>query len=161
MGIDGTAFTTKTARQELNDLEASAGGEPVHMPGHSSNTGVERRDDIVETSRDYPFMMVPVPSIFGDGATSLNSPQLLALKGGITLLMNPDDFEAMNLERNEIVTVTSPYGSARGTAAYGYTVMKGTVLVANITGNREGLSLLKQGTGIIPVNIARVNDHDR
>lgn len=103
----------------------------------------------------FPCTLVPVPSIFGDGPLSLRSPDLLELRRGLRVLMNGDDLEDNRFEEREPVSVRTPFGSAPAEAGRAPGVERGTALLAHVTGDPAGLSLLRPGTAAVQAVIER------
>lgn len=103
----------------------------------------------------FPFLLVPVPSLFGDGLVSRQSPELAGLKGGLGVVMNNDDFAALNLKDRETVWVATPYGAAPARVRALARIRPGTALLLHAPGNPEGLSLLRSDVAAVPAAIGR------
>lgn len=106
---------------------------------------------------DYPFVLMAVPSIFGDAVVSLQSPELRDLRRHLRIRMNTDDFDAAGFCERETVRVTTPFGSACGVIDASAEVRRGTLLVTHLSGHAEGLTLIRPGRSTAPAAIARRN----
>lgn len=160
MGLDSSDFSDDRIDSELP--------EHIHcrLTSRIAGTGIPRNEitwvtkETRERSNDFPFMMIPVPSHFGNSMISRKSSELARLNGGFKILMNSADIERYSLENNTTVTIASPFGVSRAKLEYSNRVRKNTVLAINIMGNPDGLSLLKEYQRIVPVNITRTEEHD-
>ena len=101
-----------------------------------------------------PFLLEAVPSLFGDGVLSRQSPDLEALRRGLRVVMSVGDFERMELAEREIVEVRTPFGTARAEAERDAAVPCNRLLLRHAAGSAEGLSLTR--SGIVPAAIARI-----
>ena len=161
MGHTSAPFSEDVIRRELAKLGSAPACNETASIAHSAPCEFTWKDEASSRkSDDFPLIMIPIPSPFGDGIVSRNSPQLNERRNGITVLMNPDDFEERAFNRKEAIRLITPFGSAHGTVDYSFNVRKGTILTANIMGNSEGLSLFREHNRIVPATIARMKDHD-
>ena len=103
-----------------------------------------------------PFRLEAVPSLFGDGILSRQSPDLEELRRGLRVVMSGEDFERLGLAERETVEVRTPAGSARAEAERDAGMLKGLLLLRHAAGRPAGLSLIRQGTGCIPADIVRI-----
>ena len=103
----------------------------------------------------FPLIMTAVPSLYGNGIISRQSPELLQLKGGLKIIMNDSDLEKLNLNQADVVTIMSPFGKASGQVEASFNLRPGNVLALNVTGNPEALSLLDGKSAVTPVNILK------
>ncbi|HEU20021.1 MAG TPA: 2Fe-2S iron-sulfur cluster binding domain-containing protein [Deltaproteobacteria bacterium] len=157
----GTPYREEIICRELTELKSDpVAGETASQSQDAHLEFTWKEETINRKSQDYPLTMIPIPSLFGDGMVSRNSPQLNELRNGISILMNPDDFEERSFKKKDMVRITTPFGSARGSVDYSLNVRKGTILTANITGNAEGLSLFREHSRIVPAKLTRIEDHD-
>lgn len=144
----------------LRDLAAALGGEAVprvfsapavqEPPSHSRAALPEG------AGQGMPFRLAAVPSIFGDGILSRQSPDLEELRRGLRIAMSGDDFERMGLADREIVEVRTPNGSARAEAERDAGLPRGLLLLRHAAGSAAGLSLTRPEAGIVPAAIARI-----
>jgi anaerobic selenocysteine-containing dehydrogenase len=103
-----------------------------------------------------PFRLTAVPSLFGDGILSRQSPDLAELRRGLRVVMSGEDFEQMELGEREIVEVRTPFGTARAEAERDAAVPRSMLLLRHAAGNAAGLSLTRPGTCVVPAAIARI-----
>jgi len=103
-----------------------------------------------------PFRLEAVPSLFGDGILSRQSPDLEELRRGLRVVMSGEDFERLGLAERETVEVRTPAGSARAEAERDAGLLQGLLLLRHAAGRPAGLSLIRQGTGCIPADIVRI-----
>ncbi|MGB4188886.1 MAG: molybdopterin dinucleotide binding domain-containing protein, partial [Syntrophales bacterium] len=103
-----------------------------------------------------PFRLEAVPSLFGDGILSRQSPDLEELRRGLRVVMSGEDFERLGLAERETVEVRTPAGSARAEAERDAGMLKGLLLLRHAAGRPAGLSLIRQGAGCIPADIVRI-----
>ncbi|HOW57696.1 MAG TPA: molybdopterin-dependent oxidoreductase, partial [Smithellaceae bacterium] len=103
--------------------------------------------------KQFPFMMTAVPSIYGDGIISRQSPEMQKLKGSLKIVMNADDCEKAGIADDASVHICTPYGEAKGIAKLSVQVRPGNILVENIPGNAEGLRLISEQVSAVPANI--------
>ncbi|MBW2561219.1 MAG: molybdopterin-dependent oxidoreductase [Deltaproteobacteria bacterium] len=162
MGDDGKEFAIDTIQRRLLEQVHTVRDEAISE--HHDSPGEhawKKEEDVMTKSPDFPYIMIPVPSLFGDGVVSRNSPQLNELRNGIKVLMSPGDFEEHSFEKNELVEIVSRFGSARSRIECSASVQRGTVLASNMPGSSRGLLLLKKQHRIIPVNIVRIKENGR
>lgn len=107
-------------------------------------------------SADFPFHLLPVPSLFGDSEINRHSPEIEGLRNGLTVVMGNDDFAAQELAEKEAVEVTTPFGAARGIVRSSAQIIRGTALLLHAAGNPDGLSLLRPGYTAVPAAIRKV-----
>jgi hypothetical protein len=103
----------------------------------------------------FPFIMIAVPSVYGDGIISRQSFELSQIKNGLKIIMNNNDLEKLDLMENDAVTIMSPFGKASGHVETAFNLKCGNVLIMNVTGNLEALSLLDGMNTATPVNIIK------
>lgn len=101
-----------------------------------------------ERTGEFPFIMMHVPVLFGDTQIAHRSPELVERKQGIVITMNADDFAEGLFEPGEEVTLATPCGSASGRVRYSYNVRSKVILVENLAGSKDGLSLLRPGKSV-------------
>jgi len=104
---------------------------------------------------EYPFQLLPVPSLFGDSVLNRQSPELAGLRNGLTVVMGNDDFAALGLGEKESVEVRTPFGAARAIVRSSSRLKKGTLLLLHAAGSPDGLSLLKEGCTVVPAAIGK------
>jgi len=124
-------------------------------PGATTPPVMEEPGNGVLVAGGFPCMLVPVPSIFGDGSLSLRSPDLRDLRRGLRVVMSPEDFEEHRFEEREEVTVRTTFGSAPAEAGLARGIPRGTVHLRHVSGSPEGLSLMRPGATFIPAVIER------
>jgi anaerobic selenocysteine-containing dehydrogenase len=107
-------------------------------------------------SPEFPFHLLPVPSLFGDSLLNRQSPEIEALKNGLTVVMGNDDFAAQGWEEKDAVLVRTPFGAARATVVSSARVKRGTALLRSSAGNRDGLALLRPGYAAVPAAVEKV-----
>jgi len=103
-----------------------------------------------------PFLLETVPSLFGDGILSRQSPDLAELRRGLRVVMSVGDFERLGLAEREIVEVRTPNGCARAEAERDAAVPCTRLLLRHAAGSAAGLSLIRPGAGAMPAAIARI-----
>jgi len=161
MGFDSDDFSPDRIENELPEY--------IHcrLTSRIAGTGIPRNEitwgsqETRERSDDFPFMMIPVPSQFGDSVISRQSSALASLNGGFKILMNPADSARYDLADHAAITIASPFGISRAKLEISQRVREKTVLAINIMGNPDGLSLLREHQKIVPVNITRMNNYVR
>ncbi|MBA4396678.1 MAG: hypothetical protein C0394_04760 [Syntrophus sp. (in: bacteria)] len=109
-----------------------------------------------ELSADFPFHLLPVPSLFGDSELNRHSPEIEALRNGLTVVMGNDDFAAQEFAEKEAVAVSTPFGAAQGIVRSSARIKRGTVLLLHAAGNADGLSLLRPGYTAAPAAVRKV-----
>jgi len=109
-----------------------------------------------ELSADFPFHLLPVPSLFGDSELNRHSPEIDGLRNGLTVVMGNDDFAAHELAEKEAVEVSTPFGAARGIVRSSAQIKRGAVLLLHAAGNADGLNLLRPGYSAVPAAIRKV-----
>jgi NADH-quinone oxidoreductase subunit G len=118
--------------------------------------GPARADRPEDAGHGLPFRLTAVPSLFGDGLLSLQSPDLAQIRRGLRLVMNGEDFEQMGLGEREIVEVRTPFGTARAEAGHDAAMPRAMLLLRHASGSAAGLSLIRPGTDVVPAAIARI-----
>ena len=98
-----------------------------------------------------------MPSLFGDGLLSRQSPDLAQIRRGLRIVMNGEDFEQMGLGEREIVEVRTPNGTARAEAGHDAAIPRNLLLLRHAAGSAAGLSLIRPGTDVVPAAIARID----
>ena len=118
--------------------------------------GPARADRAEEAGQGLPFRLTAVPSLFGDGLQSLQSPDLAQIRRGLQVVMNGEDFEQMGFGEREIVEVRTPNGCARAEAGHDAAIPRNLLLLRHAAGSAAGLSLIGPGTDVVPAAIARI-----
>jgi anaerobic selenocysteine-containing dehydrogenase len=109
-----------------------------------------------DAGHGFSFRLTAVPSLFGDGLLSRQSPDLAQIRRGLRIVMNGEDFEQMGLGEREIVEVRTPNGSARAEAGHDAAIPRNLLLLRHAAGSAAGLSLIRPGTDVVPAAIARI-----
>jgi anaerobic selenocysteine-containing dehydrogenase len=147
-------------REILRDLAGALGtGEAprIHPPSEMPATTGLARSAAQDTGADgFSFRLTAVPSLFGDGLLSRQSPDLAQTRRGLRIVMNGEDFEQMGLGEREIVEVRTPNGSARAEAGHDAAVPRNLLLLRHAAGSAAGLSLIRPGADVVPAAIARI-----
>ena len=147
-------------REILRDLAGALGtGEAprIHPPSEMPATTGLARSAAQDTGADgFSFRLTAVPSLFGDGLLSRQSPDLAQTRRGLRIVMNGEDFEQMGLGEREIVEVRTPNGSARAEAGHDAAVPRNLLLLRHAAGSDAGLSLIGPGADVVPAAIARI-----
>ncbi len=131
-----------TPGSKLNASSRDASLKPVDMT-HFDNTL-------------FPFIMIAVPSVYGDGIISRQSPELTKIKNGLKIIMNNDDLEKLDLAENDPITIMSPFGKTSGNVETSLNLRRGNLLIMNVTGNLEALSLFDGRHTATPANILKM-----
>jgi anaerobic selenocysteine-containing dehydrogenase len=118
--------------------------------------GPARADRPEDAGHGLPFRLTAVPSLFGDGLLSLQSPDLAQIRRGLRIVMNGEDFEQMGLGEREIVEVRTPFGTATAEAGHDAAMPRAMLLLRHASGSAAGLSLIRPGTDVVPAAIARI-----
>jgi NADH dehydrogenase/NADH:ubiquinone oxidoreductase subunit G len=138
--------------------------EKIHPPaleasvktGTGINKIVQQEKALSGTpSAEFPFQLLPVPSLFGDSILIRHCPEIDALRNGLTVIMGNDDFAAQGLAEKEAVTVSTPFGAARAIVRSSARIKKGTLLLLHSAGSPDGLSLLRPGYAAVPAAIGK------
>lgn len=103
-----------------------------------------------------PFRLIAVPSIFGDSALARQSPDLSQVRRGLSVVLNSQDFENLELAEREIVRIQTPFGSTRAEAERDAVIPSGMILLRHAAGCAEGLSLLRFRQVATPAAITRI-----
>ena len=128
-----------------------------HAFGGAGADGVPPAQTVPEDAgHGFPFRLTAVPSLFGDGLLSRQSPDLAQIRRGLRIVMNGEDFEQMGLGEREIVEVRTPNGSARAEAGHDAAIPRNLLLLRHAAGSAAGLSLIRPGTDVVPAAIARI-----
>jgi NADH dehydrogenase/NADH:ubiquinone oxidoreductase subunit G len=147
-------------REILGDLAGALGKEYapriITPPVAREPRGPARADRPEEAGQGLPFRLTAVPSLFGDGLQSRQSPDLAQVRRGLQVVLNGEDFEQMGLGEREIVEVRTPLGCARAEAGHDAAIPRNLLLLRHAAGSAEGLSLIRPGTDIVPAAIARI-----
>jgi len=155
MGVYDTVFGHGGLMQEIPDqrIRVPASG----MSGKAGTVEKSRREEPFDpnVSDAFPFHLLPVPSLFGDGALIRHSPDIAALRSGLTVIMSNDEFEALGFTEKEGVEVISPFGTARAMVRSSAKVRRGTLLLRHTAGSRDGLSLLRSGHAAVPASLRK------
>jgi NADH-quinone oxidoreductase subunit G len=106
-------------------------------------------------SPEFSFQLLPVPSLFGDSVLNRQSPEIEALRNGLTVVMGNDDFAAQGLSEKETVAIRTPFGAARAIVRSSARVKRGTALLLHSAGSPDGLSLLRPGYAAVPAAIGK------
>ncbi len=164
MNISSGAMTDLNILTMLQDAlkkcSAADTGEKYTAVGKvtasSTQTTIEHVDmpDLDKTL--FPFIMIAVASVYGDGIISRQSPELSQIKNGLKIIMNNDDLEKLDLVENDAVTIMSPFGQASGHVETSFNLRRGNVLIMNATGNSAALSLFDGKNAAIPANIQKM-----
>jgi len=161
MGHDEHEFSHETIGKELPAHINCRLINRVAGAGMPKGEMMWETNDTVRRSKQFPFIMIPVPSHFGDSVTSRNSRELAALRHGIKILVSPEDALRHSFENHETIKLISPFGVAPAELEYSSRVRESTVIAHNIMGNPAGLSLLREHQRIVPVNIVRMKENDQ
>lgn len=102
-----------------------------------------------------PYQLLPVHSLFGDGILTRRSPEIGLLKRGLSVIMNRGDFEEQGFAEKEDVEIRTPFGTAEAVVTSSVRVQKGIILLRHAPGNRNGLSLLRQGHTTVPASLRK------
>jgi predicted molibdopterin-dependent oxidoreductase YjgC len=108
-----------------------------------------------QLSPGFPFRLLPAPSLFGDSILNRQSPEIRALRSGLTVIMGNDDFAAQGFGEKQTVEVRTPFGAARAIVRSSVQVKKGTALLLHAAGSPDGLSLLRPGYAVVPAAIGK------
>ncbi|PKN77272.1 MAG: hypothetical protein CVU52_01220 [Deltaproteobacteria bacterium HGW-Deltaproteobacteria-10] len=104
----------------------------------------------------FPFIMIAVPSVYGDGIVCRQSPELAKIKNGLKIIMNNDDLEKLDLAENDTIAIMSPFGKTSGQVEASFNLRRGNLLIMNVAGNLEALSLFDGRNTAIPANILKM-----
>ncbi|NPV05102.1 MAG: molybdopterin-dependent oxidoreductase [Syntrophaceae bacterium] len=144
----------------LRALAAALGSEAVpRVPAApaAQKTAILSVDAVPQDAgQGMPFILEAVPSLFGDGILSRQSPDLAQLRRGLRVVMSAGDFERLGLAEREIVEVRTPFGCARAEAERDAAVPCSRLLLRHAAGSAAGLSLTRPGTSAVPAAIARI-----
>ncbi len=140
----------------LRDLAAALGAAPrapsvPEIPKPAAPLRAALPDD---AGQGMPYHLEAVPSLFGDGVLSRQSPDLEELRRGLRVVLSVGDFERMGLAEREIVEVRTPHGRARAEAERDASVPCSRLLLRHAAGSAAGLSLTRPGA--VPAAIARI-----
>ncbi len=140
----------------LRDLTEALGAAPRDSSApEPPRPAVSLRAALPEVDgQGMPFRLEAVPSLFGDGILSRQSPDLENLRRGLRVVMSVEDFERLGFAEREIVEVRTFFGNARAEAERDAAMPRGRLLLRHAAGSRAGLSLIR--TGIVPAAIARI-----
>ena len=145
----------------LRDLAGALGtGEAprIHPPSVMPEPTGSARSAMQDRGEDgFSFRLTAVPSLFGDGLLSRQSPDLAQTRRGLRIVMNGEDFEQMGLGEREIVEVRTPNGTARAEAGHDAAVPRNLLLLRHAAGSAAGLSLIRPGSDVVPAAIARID----
>lgn len=157
MGREEAVFEPGRSIQEVP-------GQPLHRPvsiasGRADADAPEasQREKPLDgtLSVEFPFQLLPVPSLFGDSILNRHSPEIDALRNGLTVVMGNDDFAAQGLAEKEAIEVSTPFGVARAILRSSARVERGTLLLIHSAGSQDGLSLLRPGYAAVPAAIGK------
>jgi hypothetical protein len=109
----------------------------------------------VALSAEFPFLLLPVPSLFGDSVLNRQSPEIDGLRNGLTVVMGNDDFAAQGFGEKETVAVSTPFGAARAIVRSSARIKRGTALLLHSPGSPDGLALLRPGYAAVPAAIGK------
>jgi len=145
MGLDEKMFLYDDTGKYPADRRSRS--FPLPLPGKTNPSGLLRFDDFPDStlSNDFPFHLFPVHSLFGDSILTRRSPEIEALRSGLTVVMNRGEFGARGFAEKEAVEIETPRGSAWGRVVSSAKAQKGTLLLRHAAGDRDGLSLLGPG----------------
>jgi NADH dehydrogenase/NADH:ubiquinone oxidoreductase subunit G len=147
-------------REILRDLAGALGREDTPRIASPSvaqeQSGPARSAMPQDAGHGFSFRLTAVPSLFGDGLLSRQSPDLAQIRRGLRIVMNGEDFEQMGLGEREIVEVRTPNGSARAEAGHDAAIPRNLLLLRPAAGSAAGLSLIRPGTDVVPAAIARI-----
>jgi predicted molibdopterin-dependent oxidoreductase YjgC len=134
-------------------LRSASGASGVTVAPDASS----RRKKFLEgaPSPEFPFSLLPVPSLFGDGILNRQSPDIEDLRNSLTVVMGADDFAAQGFVEKEAVEVRVPFGAARAVVTSSVRIRRGTLLLRHTDGNPDGLSLLRHGYSVVPAAIRK------
>jgi NADH dehydrogenase/NADH:ubiquinone oxidoreductase subunit G len=147
-------------REILRDLAGALGKEDarrivapsaVQVPAGPARSAVPE-----DAGHEFIFRLTAVPSLFGDGLLSRQSPDLAQVRRGLCIVMNGEDFGQLGLAEREIVEVRTPNGSARAEAECDAAIPRNLLLLRHAAGSAAGLSLIRPGTDVVPAAIARI-----
>ncbi|MFA5182170.1 MAG: molybdopterin-dependent oxidoreductase [Syntrophales bacterium] len=124
-------------------------------PASPECNGTDAQAPSEELSPEFPFHLLPVPSLFGDSVLNRQSPEIEALRNGLTVVMGNDDFAAQGLGEKDAVEVRTPFGAARAIVRSSARVKRGTALLLHSAGSSAGLSLLRPGYAAVPAAIGK------
>jgi len=151
---------SRTDREILGDLAGALGVDDaprvITPPVAREPRGPARADRPEEAGQGLPFRLTAVPSLFGDGLQSRQSPDLAQVRRGLQVVLNGEDFEQMGLGEREIVVVRTPLGCARAEAGHDAAIPRNLLLLRHAAGSAAGLSLIRPGTDVVPAAIARI-----
>lgn len=109
----------------------------------------------VVLSAEFPLLLLPVPSLFGDSVLNRQSPEIDGLRNGLTVVMGNDDFAVQGFGEKETVAVSTPFGAARAIVRSSARIKRGTALLLHSSGSSDGLALLRPGYAAVPVAIGK------
>jgi len=150
--VTGRVAADATTRGEGPDIPASAPDARGVPPESFTRTDCRGEGP----SPEFPWRLLPVPSLFGDSIINRQSPELADLRKGLTVVMGNDDFEALGLAEKETVAVCTPGGAVRAVVRSAARVARGTALLLHSAGSPEGLSLLRGGETVVPAAIVKI-----
>lgn len=140
----------------LRDLVAALGDAARRPPvPETPKPEIPLRSALSEdTGHEMPFRLEAVPSLFGDGILSRQSPDLAELRRGLRVVMSVRDFERLGLAEREIVEVRTPFGTAWAEAERDAAVPCNRLFLRHAAGSAAGLSITRPG--VVPADIARI-----
>ena len=150
--VTGRVAADATTRGEGPDIPASAPDARGVPPESFTRTDCRGEGP----SPEFPWRLLPVPSLFGDSIINRQSPELADLRKGLTVVMGNDDFEALGLAEKETVAVCTPGGAVRALVRSAARIERGTALLLHSAGSPEGLSLLRGGETVVPAAIGKI-----
>jgi len=97
----------------------------------------EHWDNIDRVSDEYPFRLVAAPARQFLNTTFTETESARKMEKSPGLMMHPEDCQALNLNDDELVNVSSTVGTIQLKVRYYEGLQPGTVVVESIWGNRD------------------------